>query len=212
MSPAFTGSMACATVQLLHYSGSTDTRGMADIDTRALTPLQAQDLRHVLVVPIAELNQPARQALAYARSLMQPVVAVHTAMDDTDETAFRSEWDEWAAEQQAALEQATEAARMAAETPSGWAEYAHMQALVKERPKVVVIQSPYRALVPPVVRYIEVLRDANPHRTVTVLLPEFVPAHWWEGLLHNQTALRLKLALYADPGVVVLSLPYHLPQ
>ena len=180
--------------------------------TRALTPLQAQDLRHILVVPIAELNHPARQALAYARSLMQPVVALHTAMDEADETAFRTEWNEWAAEQQAALEQATEAARMAAETPAGWAEYAHVQALLNERPKVVVIQSPYRALVPPLVRYIEVLRDANPQRTVTVLLPEFVPAHWWESLLHNQTALRLKLALYADPGVVVLNVPYHLPQ
>jgi hypothetical protein len=133
-------------------------------------------------------------------------------MDEVDETAFRNEWDEWAGEQQAALEQAIEAARMAADTPAGWAEYAHLRALLKERPKVVVIQSPYRALVPPLVRYIEVLRDANPQRTISVLLPEFVPAHWWENLLHNQTALRLKLALYSDPGVVVLNVPYHLPQ
>jgi amino acid transporter len=180
--------------------------------THALTPLQAQDLRHVLVVPIAELNQPARQALAYARSLMQPVIALHTAMDEADETAFRTEWNEWAAGERSSLEQDTEAARMDAETPAEWAEYTHLQALLKERPKVVMIQSPYRALVPPLVRYIEVLRDANPHRTITVLLPEFVPAHWWEGLLHNQTALRLKLALYADPGVVVLNVPYHLPK
>ena len=139
--------------------------------TRALTPLQAQDLHHVLVVPIAELNRPARQALAYALSLMQPVVVLHRAMDEADETAFRIDWDEWAAEQRVALEQAAEATRMATRNTAGWAEYAHMQALVKEHPKVVVIQSPYRALVPPVVRYIEVLRDANPHRTVSVLLP-----------------------------------------
>jgi amino acid transporter len=180
--------------------------------TKALTPLHAQDLRHVLVVPIAELNRPACQALAYARSLIQPVVAVHTAMDKADETAFRNEWDQWAAEQQATLERAVEAARMAAETPEGRAEYARMRALVQERPQMVVLQSPYRALVPPLVRYIEMLRDVNPQRTVSVLLPEFVPAHWWESLLHNQTALRLKLALYSDAGVVVFNIPYHLPQ
>ena len=45
---------------------------------------------------------------------------------------------------------------------------------------------------------------------LTVILPEFVPAHWWEQLLHNQTALRLKGALLGRPGIVVISVPYHL--
>jgi len=45
---------------------------------------------------------------------------------------------------------------------------------------------------------------------ITVLLPEYVPAHWWERLLHNETAFRLKLALYAQRGVVVTNIPYHL--
>jgi hypothetical protein len=76
----------------------------------------------------------------------------------------------------------------------------------------VVIQSPYRALVQPLIAFIDALRDANPQRTVSVLLPEFVPARWWETLLHNQSALRLKLALYSDPGVAVLNMPYHLPR
>lgn len=197
---------------VLLFRGISKHYTYAQRHTRALTPLQAQDLHHILVVPIAELNRPTQQALAYARSLMQPVVAVHIALDEANETAFRSEWEQWAAEQQVALEQATEAVRMAAETPVGWAEYARVRALLKEQPQLVVIQSPYRALVPPLVRYIDMLRDVNPYRTVSVLLPEFVPVHWWESLLHNQTALRLKLALYSDPGVVVLNVPYHLPQ
>ena len=46
--------------------------------------------------------------------------------------------------------------------------------------------------------------------TVTIVLPEFVPAHWWEHLLHNQTALRLKAALLFHPGVIVANVPYHL--
>jgi hypothetical protein len=45
---------------------------------------------------------------------------------------------------------------------------------------------------------------------LTVILPEFVPAHWWEHLLHKQTALRLKAALLFRPGTVVTSVPYHL--
>jgi hypothetical protein len=42
------------------------------------------------------------------------------------------------------------------------------------------------------------------------VLPEYVPAHWWERLLHNQTAFRLKLALYSHRSVVVANVPYHL--
>jgi hypothetical protein len=54
------------------------------------------------------------------------------------------------------------------------------------------------------------VRDANPGMTITVILPEFVPAHWWEYLLHNRTALRLKLSLYSHRGIVVANMPYHL--
>jgi hypothetical protein len=43
-----------------------------------------------------------------------------------------------------------------------------------------------------------------------VILPEMVPAHWWEQVLHNQTALRLKAALLFRPGIVVADVPYHL--
>ena len=48
-----------------------------------------------------------------------------------------------------------------------------------------------------------------PKDTITVVLPEYVPSHWWEHLLHNQTALRLKAALLFHPGVVVTNVPYH---
>jgi amino acid transporter len=180
--------------------------------TRTLTPLNAQELRHILIVPVAELNGPALQALAYAGALMQPIVVVHISTDENEEAGFRADWEQWVAEQQTALEQITEAARIQMETAAQRAEYARLKRLLKHRPQLVVIHSPYRALVPPLVAYIDALRDANRHKTVSVLLPEFVPTHWWQGLLHNQTALRLKLALYADPGVVVLNLPYHLPR
>jgi hypothetical protein len=49
-----------------------------------------------------------------------------------------------------------------------------------------------------------------PHDTLSVVLPEFVVAHWWQHFLHNQTALRLKAALLFRPGIVVVNLPQHL--
>ncbi len=72
-----------------------------------------------------------------------------------------------------------------------------------------VIESPYRGVVVPLLAYIDALRQSRPEATITVVLPEFVPEHWWQGVLHNQTALRLKRHLLFRPGVVVTNVPYH---
>jgi hypothetical protein len=73
-----------------------------------------------------------------------------------------------------------------------------------------VLASPYRSLMEPLMDYIDALQKANPHDYVTVILPEFVPARWWQHLLHNQTALLIKGALLFRPRVVVTSVPFHL--
>jgi hypothetical protein len=75
---------------------------------------------------------------------------------------------------------------------------------------LVVIESPYRALAGPLLAYIDAVHEAHPDDTIVVVLPEYVPGHWWEQLLHNQTALRLKGALLFHPGVIVVNVPYHL--
>ncbi|HEY5838787.1 MAG TPA: APC family permease [Pyrinomonadaceae bacterium] len=76
--------------------------------------------------------------------------------------------------------------------------------------ELVVIASPYRSLVGPLVRYIDRRLKLHPQKLVTVVLPEFVPAKWWHNLLHNQTSLMLKGALLFKPNVIVISVPYHL--
>ena len=76
--------------------------------------------------------------------------------------------------------------------------------------ELVVIASPYRSLVAPMIRYIDRRLQLHPHQLVTVVLPEFVPAKWWHHLLHNQTSLMLKGALLFKPNVIVISVPYHL--
>ncbi|HET7034734.1 MAG TPA: APC family permease [Thermomicrobiaceae bacterium] len=75
---------------------------------------------------------------------------------------------------------------------------------------LVIIESPYREIVGPLVNYVEQLHRERQDLTITVVLPEFVPAHLYELLLHNQTALRLKFALWTHPDVVVINVPYHL--
>jgi amino acid transporter len=76
--------------------------------------------------------------------------------------------------------------------------------------QLTIIESPYRSLVGPLLSYIDAMHAQHPGKTLTVVLPEMVPAHWWEQVLHNQTALRLKAALLFRPGVVVADVPYHL--
>jgi amino acid transporter len=73
-----------------------------------------------------------------------------------------------------------------------------------------VLHSPYRELVKPVVDYATEIKKANPRGVVAVYIPEYVVGRWWEQLLHNQTALRLKGRLLFAPGVMVTSVPYQL--
>ena len=73
-----------------------------------------------------------------------------------------------------------------------------------------IIESPFRSLAGPLLAYIDAVHETHPRDTLVVVLPEFVPGHWWEQLLHNQTALRLKAALLFQPGVIVANVPYHL--
>ncbi|WP_205472614.1 APC family permease [Nocardioides sp. SYSU D00038] len=73
-----------------------------------------------------------------------------------------------------------------------------------------VLHSPYRELVRPIVAYATEIRRANPRGVVSVFIPEYVVGRWWEQLLHNQTALRLKGRLLFTPGVMVTSVPYQL--
>ncbi|MEO9323652.1 APC family permease [Nocardioides sp. C4-1] len=73
-----------------------------------------------------------------------------------------------------------------------------------------LLHSPYRELVNPIVAYATEIRKANPRGVVAVYIPEYVVGRWWEQLLHNQTALRLKGRLLFTPGVMVTSVPYQL--
>ena len=144
-------------------------------------PIHPQDIHHRVIVPIAGLDRAAIQSLAYARSITKHVIAVHVAIDLDDANKVRGAWERW----QKHLEE-------------------------EEETTLIIIESPYRSLSRPLLAYIDTIHELFPADTVTVILAEFVVAHWWEQILHNQTALRLKASLFFRPGIVVTSVPQHL--
>ncbi|MBY6435073.1 APC family permease [Rhodococcus kroppenstedtii] len=73
-----------------------------------------------------------------------------------------------------------------------------------------VVESPYREITKPVLDYVKRVKRDSPRDVVTVFIPEYVVGHWWEQVLHNQSALRLKSRLLFQPGVMVTSVPWQL--
>ena len=144
-------------------------------------PARPQDIHHRLIVPLERLDRATVQSLAYARSIASNVTAVHIGMDEQDTDEVRASWKEW-----------------------------QKQISEEENTHLLIIESPYRSLLRPLLAYIDTIRERHPTETVTVILPEFIVAHWWEYFLHNQTALRLKAALLFRPGIVVINVPQHL--
>jgi amino acid transporter len=77
---------------------------------------------------------------------------------------------------------------------------------------LLIVESPYRAFVAPMLAYVESVERAEPDVHITVVLPHFVPRHWWERLLHDQDALGLKPHLRKRPRVGVVDFPYRLEE
>jgi amino acid transporter len=76
--------------------------------------------------------------------------------------------------------------------------------------QLTVVDSPYREITRPIIDFVKSVRRASPRDVVTVFVPEYVVGRWWEHLLHNQSALRIKGRLLFEPGVMVTSVPWQL--
>ena len=76
--------------------------------------------------------------------------------------------------------------------------------------RLVILNSPYRLLIEPLLQYVEQIADSRqPNEILTIVVPQFVPKHWWENLLHTQTASTLRMALLFKPGIVITDVPYQ---
>jgi hypothetical protein len=75
---------------------------------------------------------------------------------------------------------------------------------------LTVLESPFREITRPVVDYVKAVRRKSPRELVIVFVPQYVVGHWWENVLHNQSALRLRTRLQFQPGVMITSVPWQL--
>ncbi len=75
---------------------------------------------------------------------------------------------------------------------------------------ITVLASPYREIAPPLIEHIRSIKRDSPRDLIVVYIPEYVVGRWWEQLVHNQTAMRIKNRLHYEPGVVVASVPWRL--
>lgn len=77
--------------------------------------------------------------------------------------------------------------------------------------RLVVLDSPYRLLLEPLLGYIEQIAvQRQPNEIITIIVPQFVPRHWWHNLLHTQTAMLLRVMLLFKPGIVITDVPYQI--
>jgi amino acid transporter len=141
-----------------------------------ITPEAEVAVTPMVIVPLARLDAPSRQAIAFANSISTDAVAVHVTNEADEIAELRRRWPEWAGST-----------------------------------RLVILESPFRALIGPLLAYMDALDRQDPNRPILVVLSEVVPRHWWENLLHNQTALRLKLRLFFRRNTIVADVPYHLP-
>lgn len=145
----------------------------------------------LVVLPIQRWSRVAEKALRFAYTLSHDVWAVHIVGDgekgDESKDELIEVWDKF-------IEQP---ARHAGLKP----------------PELVVMRSPYRLVLTPILEYVMELESRYPNRQVAVLVPELVERRWWYYLLHNQRATALKLMLYikGNRRIIVINVPWYLP-
>ncbi len=155
---------------------------VATQDPVDLTNLQAP----IVVVPVGQWSTITQKALRFAYTLSHDIHAVHISAGDETDDLFCKDWARYAVEpaQQAGL----------------------------PPPDLVVIDSPYRAVLTPILDYVLKLENENPTCQVAVLLPEMVERHWFHYFLHNQRAEILKtwLLVKGNQRIVLVSVPWYL--
>jgi len=149
--------------------------------------LDAAGLRApIVVVPLGSWSKVAKKALCFALNVSEEVRAVHIDCGEDSEHLKRT----WCALVQEPLVKA------------GRAKY----------PELVLLKSPYRFVISPIVEYVLDLETKNPDRTVAVLVPEMMEKHWYHYFLHNQRAEWLKalLLLKGNQRIVIIDVPWYL--
>ena len=159
-----------------HYQYVAERLSISEIPARSYIPRpKSEGNNHPAVVVVGNLNRGTVEALDYARSIADEIVAVHVDIGSTDREKLQERWQE----------------------------------LEPDIP-LVILDSPYRSVVSPIVDFIGKFEAQHPGVLSTIIIPAFVTRNWWENLLHNQTTIFLKAALRAKKSRVVTTVRYYL--
>jgi amino acid transporter len=156
------------------------------LEVRSQTPLELSDTTPPLVIlPVQGWNRVVKKALRFAFKISPSIRAIHVDCGEGSET-FRGEWCRF-------VEQPAMEAGLVA-------------------PELVVMPSPYRLVLAPIVDYVLEAERANPGQQIAVLIPELVERHWYHHLFHNKRASVLKalLLLRGNQRVIVINVPWYL--
>jgi amino acid transporter len=149
--------------------------------------LQTGKLRPpVVIIPIDTWNRVTERALRFGLEMSDDITALHVTTDEEDTKSLRETW----------AEKVEEPARAAKSTV----------------PRLEIIESPYRQIYEPILKFVQKKEQENKDRLVAVVIPELVEPHWYEALLHNIRAagLRALLFLQGDRRTVVITTPWYL--
>jgi hypothetical protein len=154
-------------------------------------PLCLDDIQPpIVVIPLERWSRIAEKGMRFALMLSQDIRGVHVHTGDDQDLEDKDE-----------------------ELTPVWQRMVvkPLQAAKLPIPKLVILHSPYRFIVQPLVDYILNIEAENPHRQIAVLVPELVVNHWWQNLLHNQRAQVLKFLLLVKGGqrVIVINIPWY---
>jgi hypothetical protein len=155
-------------------------------EIRAVTPVRTANLSApIVLLPIDRWSLIAEKALRYAWTLSDEIHVLHVACGEETDALCRV-WSDMV------------------EKPADKAGLA--------QPQLVVLESPFRFIVKPIVNYALQQQTANPNRNIMVLLPELVESHWYHYLLHNNRpeAIRALLLFNENQRITVVSVPYHI--
>jgi amino acid transporter len=155
-------------------------------ETGSPSPVEFETLKPPLVVvPIEEWNRVAKKALRFAMTLSPDIQALHIDSGDQTDT-LAAQWQEWV------------------EDPARRAG--------RPVPELVIVKSPYRVVVGPILTYVRELGERSPDRMIAVVVSELVERRWYQYLLHNQRAqvLTALLTLDGDERIAVVSVPWYL--
>jgi amino acid transporter len=149
--------------------------------------LQAAKLQHpIVIIPIYGWDRVAERAVRFGLLLSDEVTAIHVSADKDDPQRLRELWAE-------KVEKPAKAAHLAI-------------------PRLEIISSPYRRISQPILDFVQETRQKDPDRLIAVILPELVEPHWYEYVLHNLHAARLRASIFLqrDRRTVVISTPWYL--